>query len=849
MTANRPIRKFNPGTFQSDKEVAEQFVVRHHELGTILDVLRRNIGSPSCQQVLIVAPRGRGKTMLLARAAAELRTNSEFSEHLLPVQFMEESQEIFNLADFWLETLFHLARQCTSHSPEIAEELHDRHAALSERWREQGLEERARVAVLDAADRLDRKLVLMVENLQALRKDVDEKDFGWKLRGVLQMEPQVMLLASATSRFEALDDAEEPFFEMFRIIDLKPLTTEDCRRLWQVVSGDTVSGREMRPLEILTGGSPRLLVIIAAFARHKSLRQLMEELVTLVDEHTEYFRGHLEVLAKTERRVYLAVLDLWRLSTPGEVAARARMDVRIVSTMLGRLVDRGAVIVEGSGRKRQYAAAERLYSIYYKLRRERDEAAIVENLIRFMAVFYSEAEQTELLPILISEAAESSAIREGLDRAAAGIPEFDKLLNNMRRLSPGEVRSVKVEPSGRPVLGDPAGRASENVAGPQSVKQLIADISEAIEKEAFETVIEIVDQAASSQGAESSQVPEVFAAWALNRKAHAHKALGDLDSAVSAYAEVVKRFGASEDPEVQLWVATALTDRGDTYRELGDLDSAVSAYGEVVKRFDTSEDPRVQPWVVKALYFKGRTYRELGDLDSAVSAYGEVVKRFGASEDPKVQLWVATALVFKGVTHRELGDLDSAMSACGEVEKRFGASEDPEIQHWVAEAWIRKAEIHAHIGRAEDALQTYDEFERRLGILNSERKSEFIWRATRVRTQALMVQNDLRAAMETFRSMHSVFVPGNDRMMRDILELVPDLIVAGVSAHDLIETLSAEDAKAVTLAPLLVALKQYAGEPVREPAEILEVAADIRERIREKTALRSAEFYNAIKVD
>ena len=119
----------------------------------------------------------------------------------------------------------------------------------------------------------------------------------------------------------------------------------------------------------------------------------------LVDDHTEYFRGHLEVFAKTERRVYLAVIDLWQPSTTGEIAARARMDVRAVSALLGRLVERGAILVEGSGRKRMYAAAERLYSIYYKLRRERDEATVIRNLIHFMAVFYSEAELDELVPL------------------------------------------------------------------------------------------------------------------------------------------------------------------------------------------------------------------------------------------------------------------------------------------------------------------------------------------------------------------------------------------------------------------------------------------------------------------
>ena len=1010
-TVDRPIRKFNPGTLQTDEEVMQQFVVRNHELGTVLDVLRGNSESPSCQHVLIVAPRGRGKTMLLARVAAELRTKDEFFKHLLPVRFMEENQEVFNLADFWLETLFHLARECASHDPGLAQELRDRHAALGERWREQMLEEHARAAVLDAADRLDRRLVLMVENLQALCKDVDE-DFGWKLRGVLQTEPQVMLLASATSRFEGLDDAKQPFFEMFRFIDLKPLTTEECRRLWQVVSGDTVSGREMRPLEILTGGSPRLLVIVAGFARHKSLRRLMEELVTLVDEHTEYFRGHLEVFAKTERRVYVAVLDLWRLSTPGEIAARARMDIRAVSTMLGRLVDRGAVIVEGNSRKRQYAAAERLYSIYYKLRRERDEAAVVENLIHFMTVFYNEAEQTEMFPVLISEAAGSPAIREGLDRAAAGIPELDKYLAKVRPPCVEETRPVKVEISGQAVFEELQDRASVTVVDPELVKRLSTEISKAFEEEAFEKVIGIVEQSVSSFDPESSQVPGAVAAWALNRKAAAHEKLGDMASAVSAYEEVMERFGASEDPKLQWLVATALTNKGDAFRQrddpasavsayeevverfgasedpklqwlvvmaqgfkgdaflqLGDMASAVPAYEEVVERFGTSEDPDLQRWVATALIdkghafrqlddpasavsayeevmerfsasedinlrllvataldFKGDAFRQLGDMASAVSAYEEVMERFGASEDPDLQWWVATALIDKGHAFRQLddpasavsayeevmerfsasenpklqqrvataltdkghafrqrddpasavstyeevverfgasedinlrrlvataltdkgqalGELDdpaSAVSAYEEVVERFGASEDPNLQQWVVVTTIFKTEIQIRLGRAEDALRTYDELERRLDVLDGNSKSALTWQAMRVHMQALLVQGTVQAAVDVFRSFYEAFVPGNETMMRQVLDLVPDLIAAGAAAQDLVEILSSDDTKAATLTPLLVALRQYAGMSVREPAEVLEVAADIRKRIQERKAARTS---------
>ena len=86
--SDRPIRKFNPGSFQSDEEVIEQFAVRRRELNMVLEGLRGNIDSPLCEHVLVVAPRGRGKTMLLARVAAELNTDEELSECFLPVRFM-----------------------------------------------------------------------------------------------------------------------------------------------------------------------------------------------------------------------------------------------------------------------------------------------------------------------------------------------------------------------------------------------------------------------------------------------------------------------------------------------------------------------------------------------------------------------------------------------------------------------------------------------------------------------------------------------------------------------------------------------------------------------------------------
>ena len=943
--SDRPIRKSNPGMLQSDEEVIEQFVVRKHELDIVLEVLRGNIDSPSCQHVLVVAPRGRGKTMLLTRIAAELNTNHELSECLLPVRFMEENHEIFSLADFWLDTLFYLARESTKHDPALAGDLRETHADLTTRWQEEALADRGRAAVLEAAARLGKKLVLMVENLQALCGNVD-KNFGWELRGALQSEPQIMLLATATSRFKNLDDAEQPFFELFRTVSLEPLATEECRRLWQVVSGDAASAREIRPLEILTGGSPRLLVIVAGFARHRSLRQLMEELVELIDEHTEYFRGHLEVLPKGERRVYIAVIDLWQPSSTGEIATRARMDVRPVSTLLGRLVERGAVIAEGSGKKRLYAAAEPLYSIYYKLRRERDEAAVVANLIYFMTMFYSYAELAEMSDKLIAEATRSSAIREGIERAIAEQPQFGSLFPNMVRPS--------IDLTSSPTA------VTDNESG----KQLFEEITAAFNEGAFEKVIETVD-AFTARSANWLRMPDssialaflykavahekcgefeaaiaaydevitrfgtsdapnlqvrvawalskksdvheergefeaaiaacnevitrfgtsdapnlqVRVAWALSKKSDVHEERGEFEAAIAACNEVITRFGTSDAPNLQVPVAWALSDKGDVQRQRGEFEAAIAAYDEVITRFGTSDAPDLQVRVAWALSKKGDVQRQRGEFEAAIAAYDEVITRFGTSDAPNLQVRVAWALSKKSDVHEERGEFEAAIAACNEVITRFGTSDAPNLQVPVAWALSDKGDVQRQrgefeaaiaaydevitrfgtsdapnlqvrvawalskkgmgqieMGRAEEALNTCGELELRLGALTENEKNKFTWRAICVRVLALLVQERHQTAMDTFCSAYTVFLPCNETMMYEMLRLVPKLIATGASERDLVDILLSDRAKSGTLAPLIVALQQRTGEEVRAPVEVLEVAADIRERIEARVA-------------
>ena len=179
-----------------------------------------------------------------------------------------------------------------------------------------------------------------------------------------------MLLATATNRFEHVENSSQAMFEMFKMQELKPLDDDECNQIWEQIAGEKLLGERIKPIRILTGGNPRLLTIIAKFSAHRSFRKLLDDLVDLIDDHTEYFKSHLDNLPATERKVYLALAGLWDASTAREIAQSARLDVNKTSSLLCRLINRGAVVVEEHGKKTKwYVVAERMYNIYYLMSR------------------------------------------------------------------------------------------------------------------------------------------------------------------------------------------------------------------------------------------------------------------------------------------------------------------------------------------------------------------------------------------------------------------------------------------------------------------------------------------------
>jgi tetratricopeptide (TPR) repeat protein len=393
----KPHVKHNPA-FLSDDELSAAFVVRYDDLQLVVRIVRENMND-SNQHVLVIGPRGIGKTMLVRRVALEILKDEDLRNKWFPLIFAEESYEVGSTGEFWLEALFHLARQ-TGDANWVSTYNELKREPVEDR-----LCERALAQLMDFADKQGKRLLLIVENLNMILTNQIDDNHQWKLRRTLMHEPRIMLLATATTRIDLPENINKPFYELFKSHVLQPLKDEECQLVWRSIAGQELGPKRIRAISILTGGNPRLLAIISQFGASLSFTELIQNMTSLVDDHTDYFKSHLDALPHTERKVYVALADLWDPSTAREVADASRLQVSLTSSLLKRLIGRGAV-TEGltKGRTKRYQVAERMYNIYYLMRRRGAPSERVKAIVQFMIQFYENTELIEVARRLSEEA-------------------------------------------------------------------------------------------------------------------------------------------------------------------------------------------------------------------------------------------------------------------------------------------------------------------------------------------------------------------------------------------------------------------------------------------------------------
>ena len=849
-------RKYNPG-FLSDAEIIASFCVRTGEFDSLMEVFRECSGNSNIHQ-LVIGPRGSGKTSLLLRVAAEIRRDPDLSSRLFPVVFAEESYEVSGAGEFWLACLSHLADQAPGREdgPDLRRTVDELRQILDDRV----LADRCLGALQDFSDREGKRLVPIVENLNMMFRDIADRQAGWRLRQTLQTEPRILLLASATSRFQEIDDPKRALYDLFRMLKLDPLTAEQCSVLWETVSGRPRPPKTIRALKILTGGNPRLVTILARFGGRLSFRELMSDLLDLVDDHTEYFKSHLDVLPQQERRVYLALADLWKPATTREIANRARLDTSKCSAQLARLTERGVVeVVGGSPRRKLYYLAERLYNIYYLMRRSRGRVPLIKALTQFMEAYYSPDELREFGARIAFEATGLDDKSRSDYRAAFArlidLPSMAAHREELRSHAPwmvsdrrSDLRTDQPWPAAAQALFDRAltfmkgGQAQQAMATWGEVVSRFDERGEdasssAVARALVSKALMLGDMDLPTESLATCErlmarfgatdaptvLPEVAAAMVCKGMA-----LGDLSrhqEAIATWDEVVHRFGHSDPPEILSQVATALLSKGVLLARSDRLTEALAAWGDLLQRFNKREATANFESVAMALANTGNALAKLNRPNEALAAWDKLFKGFRVSDSRTKQVLVASCLLRKGKALVELNRPEEAFQVWDEIVHRFAVSPVGTLRTAAERALLNKAAFDLASGRTEAAIATVD----RVFELNIAGLQVSPWRGHLIRARAHLADGNPASGVQDVEHLLMI-LSLLDELPKEALDGLCGL--AGDLGFEQMRDLITASPVAILLLPLTTALEKEMGLEPRVSKEVEEVAEDIRRELK-----------------
>ena len=430
-------RLYNPAHL-TPAELKDSFVARQDTLAEMLRVIGEQTPGHPCQHMMLIGPRGMGKTTLGLRFLYAIEDDSELSERWQPVAFHEESYGIVNLADFWIHALRHLTR-ATGES-----RWEERAVAITDEGDQERVAAYALAELTDCSRESGKRLILFVENLDTVIGQIHDEREIHSLRATLIERPEILLLGSANAFFEAIGGYGEPLYEFFRVIKLEGIGQEEaCRILKAAASSegrpevsnaiDLEQGR-LETIRRLTGGNPRLLSLACRLLIESPIGSAIEDLERLIDEQTPYFKARIEDLPGQARKIFHCLSDGWKPLLAKEVAAAARLSSSHASAQLKQLVDKGyarEVQLPRSTRTR-YDVSDRFYNIYYLLRFSHSGRGRLERLVEFLHDLFG---PTCLRTTVAERAVElKSDSRVAIDTLSDALAEKDNWLEALDRL-------------------------------------------------------------------------------------------------------------------------------------------------------------------------------------------------------------------------------------------------------------------------------------------------------------------------------------------------------------------------------------------------------------------------------
>jgi tetratricopeptide (TPR) repeat protein len=714
------------------QERKARFVGRENLLRQILSAIAEQQDYGSLQHYLLLGPRGIGKTTLLLTLGERIRENPELSTRWLCVQLREEEYFVRTLRDLLELMLGALAEE---------EELPDA-AEVVQRMREERQQERSVAIAMDGLRSLvaarGKRILLLVDNFDRLfpatasgRKKSGSPDNEFRsLRKLLSTEKFLMVVGASVRLFEEIASYDRAFFNFFLPVEIPNLDDDEIcellRRCAEIEGNTTFLAQfdamrdKVRAITYMTGGNPRLVLMLYDVLRHAEMIPVVRALRETVGGLTPLLKHVLDDMPRQQSKTLDALVRLRGAASPNEIARLSRLPLNVVTVQLGRLKDTRFVVGEGEGKGRpaRYRVSDPMFHTWYQTRYLRPAGRRIELFVEFIRAWFSLEERKRLLEDRWRDV--GNVRRQISQESSLAIQYFASALDDERerQYHVGRLADVFVEAgreldaamllaeSAEPMtlMAERYDSAGYRLLGDRmvekgSVREAITAFSKALKKEprnvpaalnlgrCFGLLGEFERAAQELQRVldQPCLLPEQIAE-ALFFRGLAKASLGDNQGAIADYTAVIDLPDAPT-----AGVAMALVKRGVAKSTLGDSHGEIADYTAVI---DLPAAPAKEN--ANALYNRG-VLRSPSDCQAAIADFAAVIDLSGSP----VEL-VAKALFNRALVKGSLGDTEGTVADYMAVVNLTGAPAEP-----VAKALFNSGVTKGSLGDSQGAIADY----------------------------------------------------------------------------------------------------------------------------------------------
>ncbi|MFB2974648.1 tetratricopeptide repeat protein [Microseira sp. BLCC-F43] len=402
---NAFLSRFTP-SLMTPETLEAIFVQRHKLADDLVAAIRESAVTQKKHFHLLVGMRGMGKTHLIALIYHRIAKMDDLQDKLLIGWLREEEWGVSSFLDLLLRIFRSLQAEYTA---EYQEKLAPQVEAIYQLPQDEA-EEKAAELLREFVGK--RTLLLLMENLDDLFNGLG-KSGQKKFRDYIESYSFLTILATAQCLFDAIGVKNYPFYGFFEIHELEDLNLDEAIDLLAHIAAleedreledfiRTPTGRDrIKAIHYLAGGNPRVYVIFSQFLTRKSLDELVEPFMKMLDDLTPYYQARMSWLSQQQRKVIEFLSDRRHAVTVKEIAQRCFITHQTASSQLKDLRDKGYVSSESIGRESFYELREPLMRFCFEVKKQRGEP--IRLFVDFLRVWYSRTELQQLLGLGMAE--------------------------------------------------------------------------------------------------------------------------------------------------------------------------------------------------------------------------------------------------------------------------------------------------------------------------------------------------------------------------------------------------------------------------------------------------------------